>query len=113
MRSTPQGEHRPILLAEVLAALDPQPGQIVVDATVGFGGHAAELLRRVGSTGRLIGFDLDADNLARTKARLEPIGLPFSLHHANFAGLSQVLADRGADKHRCGARRYRRVIHAN
>ena len=53
MRSTPRGEHRPVLLAEVLAALDPRPGQVVVDCTIGFGGHAAELLRRVGPTGKL------------------------------------------------------------
>jgi 16S rRNA (cytosine1402-N4)-methyltransferase len=95
MRSTPQGEHRPVMLAEVLAALDPQPGQIVVDATVGFGAPAAELLRRVGPTGKLIGLDLDAENLPRATARLEPIGFPFSLHHANFAGLPQALAAEG------------------
>ncbi len=94
-RSTPAGEHRPVLLAEVLAALDPQPGQVVVDGTVGFGGHAAELLRRVGPAGRLIGLDLDADNLPRARERLEAVGFPFSLHHANFAGLPQVLAAEG------------------
>jgi 16S rRNA (cytosine1402-N4)-methyltransferase len=95
MRSTPQGEHRPVMLAEVLAALDPQPGQIIIDATAGFGGHAAELLRRVGPTGRLIGLDLDAENLPLAQARLEPIGFPISLHHANFAGLPQALATEG------------------
>src|SRR5947207_8756544 len=94
-RSTPHGEHRPVLPAEVLAALDPQPGQIVVDATVGFGGHAAELLRRVGPAGRLIGLDLDADNLPRARDRLAAVGFPFSLHHANFAGLPRVLAAEG------------------
>src|SRR5438876_595300 len=41
MRSTPAGEHRPVLLAEVLAALDPRPGDIAVDCTVGY---AAQLL---------------------------------------------------------------------
>jgi 16S rRNA (cytosine1402-N4)-methyltransferase len=95
MRSTPRGEHRPVLLAEVLHALDPRPGQIVVDATVGFGGHAAELLRRIGPTGKLIGLDLDADNLPRARANLEAVGFPFSLHHSNFAGLAQVLAAEG------------------
>jgi 16S rRNA (cytosine1402-N4)-methyltransferase len=95
MRSTPPNEHRPVLLAEALDALVPQPGQIIVDATVGFAGHAAEFLRRVGPAGRLIGLDLDAENLARANTRLEPIGFPFSLHHANFAGLPQVLAAEG------------------
>jgi 16S rRNA (cytosine1402-N4)-methyltransferase len=95
MRSTPHGEHRPVLLNEVLAALDPKPGQIIVDATVGFGGHATELLRRVGPSGKVIGLDLDAGNLPRARERLEAVGHPFSLHHANFAGLPQILAAEG------------------
>jgi 16S rRNA (cytosine1402-N4)-methyltransferase len=64
---------------------------VVVDCTIGWGGHAAEMLRRVGAAGRLIGLDLDADNLARAKERLEEIGHPYTLHHANFAGLANVL----------------------
>jgi 16S rRNA (cytosine1402-N4)-methyltransferase len=95
MRSTPQGEHRPVLLNEVLDALDPQPGQVAVDCTVGFCGHAAELIRRVGPAGKLIGLDLDADNLTRGRKRLDAVGFPFALHHANFAGLPQVLAAEG------------------
>jgi 16S rRNA (cytosine1402-N4)-methyltransferase len=95
MHSTPAGEHRPVLLGEVLAALDPQPGQVVVDGTVGFGGHAAELLRRVGPAGQLVGLDLDPDNLPKARERLAAVGYPFSLHHGNFAGLTQVLAAEG------------------
>jgi 16S rRNA (cytosine1402-N4)-methyltransferase len=91
-RSTPAGEHRPVLLDEVLAALDPKPGQVVVDCTVGWGGHAAELLRRAGPAGRLVGLDFDPDNLPRARARLEALGCPFALHHGNFAGLPNVLA---------------------
>jgi 16S rRNA (cytosine1402-N4)-methyltransferase len=94
-RSTPQGEHRPVLPAEVLAALDPQPGQTVVDCTVGFGGHATDLLRRVGPQGRLIGLDLDPVNLDRARPRLEEVGHPFTLRHANFAGLPALLAAEG------------------
>jgi 16S rRNA (cytosine1402-N4)-methyltransferase len=94
-RSTPAGQHRPVLLDEVLAVLDPQPGAVVVDATVGWAGHAAELLRRVGPAGRLVGLDLDADNLPRARERLDPIGCPFTLHHGNFAGLPAVLAGEG------------------
>jgi 16S rRNA (cytosine1402-N4)-methyltransferase len=94
-RSTPAGEHRPVLLAEVLAALDPQPGEIVVDCTVGWAGHAAELVDRVGPTGLLIGLDLDAHNLPQARDRLSPVGNPFHLHHRNFAGLPQALGEHG------------------
>src|SRR3954451_22840411 len=94
-RSTPPGQHRAVLLPEVLAALDPQPGQTVVDCTLGFGGHAVELLRRVGPSGKLIALDLAPDNLARAVPRLEAVGPPFEAVHANFAGLAGVLAARG------------------
>src|SRR5262249_46662577 len=89
------GEHRPVLLDEVLAALDARPGQVVVDCTVGWAGHAVELLRRVGPTGRLVGIDFDPDNLPRARERLEALGHPFSLHHGNFAGVQTVLAAEG------------------
>ena len=83
------------MLAEVLAALDPQPGQVVVDCTVGWGGHSVELLRRVGPQGRLIGIDFDPENLPRARERLEAVGFPFALHQGNFAGLPAILAAEG------------------
>jgi 16S rRNA (cytosine1402-N4)-methyltransferase len=94
-RSTPAGEHRPVLLAEVLNALDPQPGNVMVDCTVGFAGHAVELLQRVGPSGRLVGIDLDRENLDVARARLAPLALPFTLHYGNFAGLQNILAAEG------------------
>ncbi len=94
-RSTPPGQHRPVLLAEVLEALQPHPGQVVVDCTVGWGGHSAELLQRVGPDGLLIAIDLDRENLARAQEQLAAVGHPFRLHHGNFAGLAQVLAETG------------------
>jgi 16S rRNA (cytosine1402-N4)-methyltransferase len=94
-RSTPPGEHRPVLLDEVLDALRPSPGAVVVDCTLGWAGHAVELLRRVGPTGRLIGMDLDGENLPRARERLTAVGHPFSVHHGNFAGLLAVLAAEG------------------
>ena len=93
-RSTSSGEHRPVLLDEVLAALDVQPGAIVVDCTTGWAGHGVELLRRR-TEGRLIGLDLDADNLPQARERLAAVGFPFGLHHANFAALPTVLAAAG------------------
>ena len=95
-RSTKSGEHRPVLLSEVLAALKPQPGQIVLDCTLGFAGHSAELLKAVAPDGLLIACDLDPANLEPARAKLDSVGGLFSLHHLNFAGLTQVLAMEGA-----------------
>ncbi|HEV3193536.1 MAG TPA: 16S rRNA (cytosine(1402)-N(4))-methyltransferase RsmH, partial [Polyangiaceae bacterium] len=84
-----------MLLDHVLTILDPQPGMVVVDCTIGWAGHGVELLRRIGPEGRLVGVDLDADNLLRAKQRLEEVGHRFTLHHANFAGLANALAAEG------------------
>jgi 16S rRNA (cytosine1402-N4)-methyltransferase len=89
------GEHRPVLLEGVLTVLNPRPGQVVVDCTVGWAGHAVELLRRIGTEGRLIGLDLDGENLPRARERLTAVGYPFALHHGNFAGLPAILTAEG------------------
>ncbi len=96
-RSTAAGEHVPVMLAECLAALDPQPGRTIVDCTLGFGGHSAAILERVGPTGRLIACDLDGENIARVEPKLAAIGFPYHLHHGNFAGLPAVLAAQGLE----------------
>ena len=91
---TPAGTHVPVLVAEVLEQLRPAAGEIVVDCTVGYGGHAAEFLRRIGPTGRLLGFDLDAEELRKTAARLSSIvpGADVRMRHGNFAGIDRALA---------------------
>ncbi len=96
-RRTPAGTHVPVLLAEVIDALAPRPGEVVADCTLGYGGHAAALARAVQPDGRVIGFDVDAGELERTKSRLEATGLPISVHHANFAGIAKVMAQEGLD----------------
>jgi 16S rRNA (cytosine1402-N4)-methyltransferase len=90
---TPAGTHVPVLVAEVMDTLRPAPGETVVDCTVGYGGHALELLRRIGPTGRLLGFDVDAANLERTRVRLEAAaaGAAILLHRGNFAGVDRAL----------------------
>ena len=97
-RSTPAGQHRPVMLDEVLQVLDLQPGHVVVDCTLGFGGHAVELLKRVGPTGKLIGIDLDGGHLPGARDRLAAVGHPFALHHGNFAGLGAILAGESCDR---------------
>lgn len=97
--ATPAGTHVPILVAEVMEALHPATGEVVADCTLGFGGHAEEFLKRIGHSGRLVGFDVDERQLERTRRRLAeavPDGR-ISLHRANFAGVGNVLGSEGLD----------------
>jgi 16S rRNA (cytosine1402-N4)-methyltransferase len=89
--NTPAGTHVPILVEEVMECLRPAPGDIVVDCTVGHGGHASEFLKRIGPTGRLIAMDVDGVELERTGRRLSRGDVPVRLHRSNFAGIAKVL----------------------
>jgi 16S rRNA (cytosine1402-N4)-methyltransferase len=91
MNGTPR--HVAVLPAEVLHFLAPAPGETIVDATVGAGGHARLIAERLGPTGRLIGLDRDAAMLDLCRPRLA--GLPATLVHANFDRLREVLDERG------------------
>lgn len=88
-------KHIPVLMKEVLAALKPKKGHIIVDCTLGLGGHSAELLER---GVRVIGLDLDPANLRESQDRFEIQGGDFSVHHSNFAGLPNVLGELGIDR---------------
>ena len=95
---TPAGTHRPIMVAEILEVLAPQPGEIAVDCTLGYGGHAREILTRIQAGGRLLGLDADPIELPKTEARLRALGFgpeTFTAHRSNYAGLQQVLAANG------------------
>ena len=97
---TPAGSHRPIMVAEILSVLALQPGEHVVDCTLGFGGHARELLARISPGGRLIGLDVDPIELPKTTARLRSAGWGedvFTAVRSNFAALPKVLAELGLD----------------
>jgi 16S rRNA (cytosine1402-N4)-methyltransferase len=94
-----EARHVPVLLEQVLEVLNPRAGQTVVDCTLGLGGHAAELLRRIGPTGKLIGIDFDPANLVLARAKLEKVApaKSFSLHHNNFAAIATVLAQENVE----------------
>jgi len=96
---TPAGTHRPIMVAEILEVLAPAPGELAVDCTLGYGGHAGEILSRIQPGGRLIGLDADPIELPKTEARLRAAGFgpeTFTAVRSNFAGVPKVLAEAGA-----------------
>jgi 16S rRNA (cytosine1402-N4)-methyltransferase len=66
-------QHVPVLLDEVLQYLNVQPGGVIADATVGLGGHSAEIAKRLGTKGRLICFDRDPEAMELAKARMEQV----------------------------------------
>ena len=73
---TPAGTHRPIMVHEVLEALAPKPGEVALDCTLGYGGHARELLTAVQPGGRLLAVDVDPVELPKAEARLRTLGFP-------------------------------------
>jgi hypothetical protein len=64
---TPAGTHRPIMVAEILEVLSPKPGEFAVDCTLGYGGHAQEILPRLQPGGKLLGPDTDPIERPRRK----------------------------------------------
>ena len=87
--------HAPVLLEESLAFLAPGPSSIVVDGTVGGGGHAEAILARSAPDGLLIALDRDPDALAAAGRRLAGWGSRVRLVHASFRDLPEVLATLG------------------
>ncbi|MCB0193424.1 MAG: 16S rRNA (cytosine(1402)-N(4))-methyltransferase RsmH [Anaerolineae bacterium] len=83
--------HIPVLLQEVLDALQPKPGAIYIDGTVGAGGHAAALLRASAPDGQLFGLDQDERALEIARRQLAEFGGRVHLHHANFDQLGDVV----------------------
>ena len=85
--------HVSVLPKEIVHWLAPQPGKILVDGTLGGGGHTRLLAGMVGETGRVIALDRDPQAIAAAEKSLA--GLPVQLVNANFCDLPDVLAELG------------------
>ncbi|MDD5396873.1 MAG: 16S rRNA (cytosine(1402)-N(4))-methyltransferase RsmH [Candidatus Moranbacteria bacterium] len=88
--------HKTVLLKETVEALNLKPGMIVVDATLGGGGHSLEVLKKIGPKGKLIAFDCDQDAIDRFEKRNEVgkaamSGESIKLFHDNYAALKDRL----------------------
>jgi 16S rRNA (cytosine1402-N4)-methyltransferase len=90
-----ESEHVPVLAEAVAAQVAVAPGEIVLDLTVGLGGHARMLAESAGKTGLLIGMDVDEQNLMRAAQRVEGSGCPYRLFRGNFREFGGALADAG------------------
>ncbi|MEK7549256.1 MAG: 16S rRNA (cytosine(1402)-N(4))-methyltransferase RsmH [Patescibacteria group bacterium] len=89
--------HIPVLLKETIEFLNPQSGEFIVDATIGGGGHAAEVLKKIGDSGTLLGIDLDKEAIADCQSRFADYKNVI-LVNGNYADLSEILKQKELPK---------------
>ena len=95
---TPAGMHRSICVTEILEFLQIKPGQIGLDATLGYGGHSLEMLKCLIPNGHLYATDVDPIELPKTKERLANLGYGpevLTIKKMNFSGIDLIAADAG------------------
>jgi 16S rRNA (cytosine1402-N4)-methyltransferase len=86
--------HKPVLPEEVLQYLNVEGKSLIVDGTLGDGGHAEQVLQRMGSQGQVLGIDQDIEALARAKDRLKSFGGRITFIHSNFRNIESILAEK-------------------
>ncbi len=85
--------HKSVLLKETIELLHIRPGGVYVDGTLGGGGHAEAVLRRLDGDGRLIGIDQDAEALDAARERLAPWRDKTTFFHSNFSDITKILKE--------------------
>lgn len=86
--------HKPVLKEEVLHYLNAANKKLIIDGTLGDGGHAEFVLQRMGPQGRILGIDQDIEALARARKRLSSFGDRVTFVHGNFSDIKEILAER-------------------
>jgi len=97
--NTPAGMHISICVKEILEFLEIKPGQIGLDATLGYGGHTLEMLKCLEGKGHLYALDVDPIEISKTRERLENLGYGpdiLTIKHLNFANIDEVAAEAGS-----------------
>jgi len=95
---TPAGMHRPICVEEITAFLQIVPGQVGLDATLGYGGHSLEMVKRLLPGGHLYAIDVDPFELPRTRDRMASLGYGpdvLVIRKMNFSGIDQIVYESG------------------
>ena len=93
---TPAGMHLSICVKEILDFLQIQPGQIGLDATLGYGGHTQKMLECLKHEGHLYAIDVDSIEMEKTRQRLASLGYGadiLTVKHLNFANIDQILPE--------------------
>ncbi len=90
--------HIPVMLKEALDYLKLKPGQVIVDATAGTGGHSLKILEKISPEGKLIAIDRDEDSLKIADKNLKAYKSSYQLVHGNFMDIDSILHSRGVDK---------------
>jgi 16S rRNA (cytosine1402-N4)-methyltransferase len=83
--------HTPVMLEEVLKYLDLLPGDTIVDATFGFGGHSSKIVERIGSSGSLVAIDRDQESMALARESLGQLSSRIKFAAGNFSDLDIIL----------------------
>lgn len=97
---TPAGMHLPICVNEILEFLQIKPGQIGMDATLGYGGHTQKMLECLGGKGQIYATDVDPIESQKTKARLEALGYGeniLTIRNINFANIDEIVPKKKFD----------------
>lgn len=91
-------DHIPVMLGEVMEFLDPKENDVIVDGTLGSGGHAEAILKRIGPRGRLVGIDKDPQSLRAARERLRPYVEQACFVREDFRDLDRILSELGIAK---------------
>ena len=91
-------KHKSVLLNETIDGLNIKPDGIYVDGTLGGGGHAYEVCRRLGEKGSIIGIDQDATAIEAASARLKDFGEKVTIVRSNYCDMKSKLHELGIDK---------------
>ncbi|MFH1888607.1 MAG: 16S rRNA (cytosine(1402)-N(4))-methyltransferase RsmH [Candidatus Omnitrophota bacterium] len=87
--------HIPVMVKEVIDYLDLSPGKVIVDATIGTGGHSKAIIERIMPGGRLIGIDRDEDSLTVARQRLRDFGSACEFVYGNFVDIEDIMDNLG------------------
>jgi len=90
--------HRPVMVSEVIEYLKPEKGKVIVDGTVGTGGHAESILGHIRPGGRLIAIDRDPEAISKARERLGEAPPAVSYHCENYRDIRSILDSEGIER---------------